>query len=116
MSTEPTEGAEPLHIIFKNTPFTLYECRLACALTLYIKFEDDNPLNIDTINKVVNLYSNVENLDCTGLVEHLQATQDVYPEVEAKDDGAAQAGWAKWAREAYDKWLDPEAPPVGTWP
>ena len=122
MSTEPPAPPEPLHITWNNMSFTLRECRLACALTIYVKFEDGSPLNIDTINKVVALDSkagsarNVEGLDFTGLVEHLQVTKDVFPEVEAaRDNEEVRAGWANWARGAYNRWLDPQAAPVGTW-
>lgn len=106
----------PLHIMWNKVSFTRRQCQLACALNIHVKFEDGSPLNIDTINQVVGLDSNLELLDCTGLVPHLKATKDVYPEVEAENDEEAKAGWANWARAAYNQWLDPEAAPIGTWP
>ncbi|CAF9939509.1 MAG: hypothetical protein ALECFALPRED_008159 [Alectoria fallacina] len=92
MSTD----APPLHIAWHGVPFTLYECRLACALALYVTFEDGTPLDDGTIGQVIGASSGLQNVDCAGLVEHLRLTNDVYPQV--RDGGEA---WAVWARDAY---------------
>ncbi|CAD6583751.1 MAG: hypothetical protein ASARMPRED_001494 [Alectoria sarmentosa] len=106
-----TTAPPPLHIAFRGVPFTLHECRLACALTLYVTFEDGSPLDEATIAQVIGASSGLQNVDCAGLVEHLRRTDDVYPEV--RDGGEA---WAVWARDAYGRWLDPMAAPMGGWP
>lgn len=100
-----------LHIAWQGVSFTLNECRLACALTLFVRFEDGTPLDDITLGQVVGASSGLKNMNCAGLVNHLRLTKNVYPDVLAKSKPCA-----KWARDAYNKWLDPEAPPTGWWP
>lgn len=100
-----------LHIAWQGVPFTLYECQLACALTIYVTFEDGTPLDDTTIGKVIGAASGLENMNCAGLVDHLKRTDNIYPEVLA---GGHE--WSQWARDAWSMWLDPQAAPVGSWP
>ena len=102
---------EPLHMLWHKLPVSRKECRLACALSIYIKFEDGTPLDDTTIGEIVGYSSGVDSINCNGLVSHLQQTNEVYPEVLA--GGHAMA---VWARNAWNKWMDPEAALVGTWP
>ena len=105
------EPPPPLHILWQGIPFTLYECRLACALAIYVQFEDGTPLDHITIGKVISASSGLQNMNCAGLVDYLRLTNNVYPEVLV-----CSAGWARWARDAWNMWLDPMAAPDGTWP
>lgn len=101
----------PLHIAWQGVPYTLYECQLACALTIYVRFEDETPLDDITVGQVIGASSGLQNVTCAGLVDHLKKTKDVYPDVLA-----GKGEWRKWALDAWKKWLDPEAAPVGSWP
>ena len=110
-SSNQIHYSQPLHIAWQGVPFTLYECQLACALSIYITFEDGTALDDTTIGQVLGASSGLQNVNCDGLVAHLQETNNVYPHV--LEGGEA---WAKWARDKYNRWLDPKAAPVGTWP
>ena len=100
-----------LHLVWHGTPFSLYECKLACALAIHVCFEDKTPLDHITIGKVIGAASGLKGMNCEGLVDHLRQTNDVYPEVAG---GGYQ--WGDWAQNAWNMWLDPEAAAIGTWP
>ena len=100
-----------LHLVWHGISFTLYECRLACALAIHVCFEDKTPLDHVTIGRVVGAASGRKNLNCEGLVDHLYHTKNVYPEVAS---GGQQVG--DWAQNAWNLWLDPQAAPIGSWP
>ena len=84
----------PLHIAWHSVPFTLVECQLACALSIYIRFEDGTPLDDTTIGEIIGASSGLQNVNCAGLVNHLKLTNNVYPEVLA--GGPAVAKWARF--------------------
>ena len=70
-----------LHLVWHTIPFTLYEGRLACALAIYICFEDKKPLDYVATGQVIGAASGLKTMDCEGLVDHLYHTNNVYPEV-----------------------------------
>ena len=90
---------------------TREECELACGLRVFIKFEDGTDLDDGVIGQVVSHFSGLDNMDCTGLVDHLREINDVYPQVVA--GGSAMA---TWVQDVWNKWFDPKAAPVGCWP
>lgn len=96
---------------WEKTPMTREDCILACALRIYVKFEDGTDLDDTTIGDVVGRHNKLEPVDCTGLVEHLRQTDDIYPEVLA---GGIEM--AVWARDVWNHWIDRHAAPVGSWP
>ena len=98
-------------MLWGNTPLTREDCTLACALRIYVKFEDGTELDDTTIGEVVGYYNGLDDVKCTGLVEHLRQTDNVYPRVLA---GGVEM--AVWARDMWNHWLDPAAAPVGSWP
>ena len=52
----PTPSLAPsrsLHLVWHGTPFSLNECKLACALTIHVCFEDKTPLDPITIGQVI---------------------------------------------------------------
>ena len=102
---------EPLYILWNNVGLTLDDCRLACALRIYNHFEDGTPLDDVTIGQIVGATCKLDPMDCTGLVSHLRETKNVYPQVLAGGRPVAD-----WARNAWNKWLDADAAPVGQWP
>ncbi|KAF6241836.1 hypothetical protein HO173_000548 [Letharia columbiana] len=99
----------PLHIAWRGVPFTLYECQLACALKIYVKFEDGTIPDDQTIGQVIGTSSGLQNMDCGGLVAHLRATNDIYPEMLAGGEPTAI-----WATNVWNTWLDPCAGPAET--
>lgn len=103
----------PLRIAWNGVSFTLDECQLACALNIYVQFEDGTPLDEKTIAEIIGAFSGLQKMNCAGLVDHLRLTNNVYPNVLA--DGPHKM-FATWARDAWNKWLDPAAAPVGMWP
>ena len=70
-----------LYIAWLGAPFTLEECQLACALSIYVPFEDGTTMDDTTIGQVLGASSGLENVNCAGLVEHLKETDNVYPQV-----------------------------------
>ena len=98
-------------MLWNNVALTRHDCKLACALSIYIRFEDGTPLDEETIGKVVGETSGLSAINCTGLVDHLRQTSDVYPEVLAGGEEMV-----KWVRDIYNKWLDSCAAPIGQWP
>ena len=102
---------QSLYLAWEGTPFTRYECQLACALRLYVHFEDDTPLDDQTIGRVIASSSGLEKVNCAGLVDHLRRTNDLYITVSTE-----RKMWTLWARNAWVMWLDPKAPSVGKWP
>lgn len=98
-------------MLWGKTPLTREDCTLACALRIYVKFEDGTDIDDITIGKVVGHYNKLQDVDCTGLVEHLRRTDNVYPGVLA---GGIVI--AVWARDMWSHWIDPCAAPVGSWP
>ncbi|KAM0804786.1 hypothetical protein BDR22DRAFT_549967 [Usnea florida] len=100
-----------IHLIWHGTPFTLNECRLACALAIHVCFEDRTPLDHITIGRVIGAAKGLEEMNCEGLVDHLRNANDVYAEVAS---GGNQ--WGDWAQNAWNLWLDPKAAPLGSWP
>ena len=100
-----------LYIAWHGVPFMLEECQLACALSVYVTFEDGTRLDDTTIGQVLGASSGLENVNCAGLVAHSQETDNVYPQVL---NGGGQ--WAQWARYKYNRWLEPAAAMPGTWP
>ncbi len=103
----------PLHIAWNGVSFTLHECQLACALNIYLQFEDGTPLDEKIIGEIIGAFSGLQNMNCAGLVDHLRVTNNVYPDVLADGDHNM---FATWARDAWNKWQDPAAAPVGMWP
>ena len=99
------------HLIWHGTPFTLNECRLACALAIHVCFEDRTPLDHITIGQVIGAAKGLKEMNCEGLVEHLHHTNNVYPEIASGGDALGD-----WAQNAWNKWLDPKAAPFGSWP
>lgn len=87
-----------LYIAWHGVPFTLEECQLACALSIYITFEDGTRLDDTTIGQVLGASSGLKNVNCAGLVAHLKETDNVYPAVL---NGGDQ--WAQWARYKYNR-------------
>ena len=81
-----------------------------------------------TIGQVLGTFSNLDNMNCAGLVAHLKETNNVYsavlnnrgqPSAVLNNHGQPLDGdlsWAEWAREIYNKWLDPKAAKPGIWP
>lgn len=102
---------QPLYMAWNGAGLTLDECKLACALTLYVRFEDGTTLDDATISKVIGAASGLKNQDIHGLVDHLRRTNDVYPDVLAHGQEMAV-----WARHSYNFWLDRWTAPVGQWP
>lgn len=102
---------QPFHLLWQGIPFTLHECELVCALSLYVQFEDGTPLDDSTIGQVIGACSGLQNMNCIGLVDHLRLTKNVYPQI--LSDGNV---WYHCARTAYNKWLDRHAAPIGFWP
>ena len=78
---------------------------------IYVPFEDGTTMDDTTIGQVLGAFSGLENVNCVGLVTHLQETNNAYPQV--LNDGEPMA---QWARHMYTKWLGPEAAVLGTWP
>lgn len=103
--------SQQLHIAWNGIPFTLLECQIACALSIYITFEDGTPIDDKTIGEVLGSNSGLQPMNCNGLVAHLKETNDVYPT--ALNGGQE---WADWVRNIYNQWLDPMAAAVGQWP
>lgn len=116
----------PIYMHWGTTSLTREDCQLACALRIYIKFEDGTDLDDTTIGEVIGYHktpgdlkrthvpghrNNVQPVDCTGLVDYLQQTDNLYQQVLANG-----VGMAPWARDIWNLWQDDEAAPVGTWP
>ncbi len=98
----------PFYITWKSAFFTLNECKLGCALVIYVRFEDGTPLDETTIGEIIGAPSGLKGLDVTGLVDHLQETNNVYPDILKGGEPMAA-----WARDAWNHWLDPQAAPLG---
>ena len=110
-ATTSVASRRNLHLIWHGTPFTLDECRLACALAIHVCFEDRTPLDHITIGRVIGAPKGLQEMNCEGLVDHLRDTNDVYAEV-----ASGGSKWGDWAQNAWNKWLDPKAAPLGSWP
>ena len=111
MSAQQNSPTQPVHIVWKNVGITYDECRLACALFICLRFQDGTKLDDATIGQVVGSARESQEMDIAGLVNYLQETSNVYPDV--LSDYRLIAPWA-WER--FNKWLDPCAALGSRWP
>ena len=99
------------YMSWNNILLTYDDCRLACALKIYNRFADGGKFDDNIIGQIIGESHNLSAMNLTGLVDHLKETKNVYPEVDAD-----KTNMSILALNAWNKWLDPEAAPVGTWP
>lgn len=106
-------AGNPVHIYWNGVGMAREDCSLACALTIWGRFQDGTRLDDTTIGEIIASTKGVQNVNITGLVEHLRLTGTgrLYPDVLARP-----AEMTAWARDTMNSWQDRYAAPDGQWP